>query len=350
MTPDLPTLGASKKLTTDYLEAYFDGALAQSHTIDSSYERLWHAMRKIALQGGKRLRPYLVFVGFGSLDQRVVPIAAAQELLHIALLVHDDVIDRDDQRHGALNINGIYKSLYNGKASSQDASHYAYSAAILAGDLLFSAAYELISLADQISLEDRRIAQKLLGKSIFDVAAGELMDTEAAFMDGAYDPLTIYHYKTASYSFRGPLLTGARLAHLPESQITMLETYAMNAGIAFQLYDDYLGVYGEEEVTGKSASCDLREGKHTYLISHFLKHADKDAVRRYQALLGRDDIPQQELDVVKSDIEKVGSRSANTALADDYLAKAVQAIERLDDPFRRSELIALANKLARRDH
>lgn len=350
MPSPLLTLDVSKKITTRYLEAYFDGVHNQSRPIHPSYERLWQAIREIALQGGKRLRPYLVFVGYGSLDERITPIAAAQELLHIALLVHDDVIDRDDHRHGAPNINGIYKSLYKGKASSQDESHYAYSAAILAGDLLISAAYELISLADQVSLEDRRVAQQLLGKSIFDVAAGELMDTEAAFMDEVYDPLTIYHYKTASYSFRGPLLSGARLAHLPENQISMLETYAMNVGIAFQLHDDYLGVYGEEEVTGKSASCDLREGKHTYLISHFMEHADAAAVQRYQALLGRDDIPQQELDTVKSDIESVGSRLANTTLADTYLAKAVEAIEQLDDPFRQSELIALANKLARRDH
>lgn len=350
MQPTLLTLDASKKIITDYLEGYFEGVQAQSQTIDPSYERLWDAVREIALQGGKRLRPYLVYVGYGSLDDRITPIAAAQELLHIALLVHDDVIDRDDHRHGAPNLNGIYKSLYRDKVSNEDASHYAYSAAILAGDLLISAAYELISLADNVNLEDRRVAQQLLGKSIFDVAAGELMDTEAAFMDGMYDPLTIYHYKTASYSFLGPLLTGAHLAHLPKNQIDMLETYAINVGIAFQLHDDFLGVSGEEEVTGKSASCDLREGKHTYLISHFLEHADKEAANRYYALIGREYIPQAELDVVKNDIELVGSKSANTKLADEYLTKAVNAIEQLEDPFRRSELIALANKLARRDH
>lgn len=350
MPSPLLTLDVSKNITTRYLEAYFDGVHNQSRPIHPSYERLWQAIREIALVGGKRLRPYLVFVGYGTLDERITPIAAAQELLHIALLVHDDVIDRDDQRHGAPNINGIYKSLYSNRVSPQDASHYAYSAAILAGDLLISAAYELISLAEQVSLEDRRVAQQLLGISIFDVAAGELMGTEAAFMDGVYDPLTIYRYKTAGYSFRGPLLTGARLAHLPQSQIDILETYAINVGIAFQLHDDYLGVYGEEEVTGKSASCDLREGKHTYLISHFLEHADTDTVARYRALIGRDDIPQHELDVVKHDIERVGSKSANTTLADSYLENAVKAIEQLDDPFRRSELVALANKLARRDH
>lgn len=350
MRPPLLTLDAIRKVTTDYLEAYFDGVHAQSRTIDPSYERLWQAVRNIALQGGKRLRPYLVFVGYGHLDERVTPIAAAQELLHIALLVHDDVIDRDDHRHGAPNINGIYKSLYSSRVSPEDATHYAYSAAILAGDLLISAAYELISRADQVSLEDRRVAQQLLGNSIFDVAAGELMDTEAAFMDGVYDPLTINHYKTAGYSFRGPLLTGARLAHLPENQIDMLERYAMNVGIAFQLHDDYLGVYGAEEVTGKSASCDLREGKHTYLISHFLEHAGTEAVSRYKALIGREDIPQQEIDIVNRNIEQVGSKSANTNLADTYLTNAVAAIEQLDDPFRRSELTALANKLARRDH
>lgn len=350
MHSPLLTLDASKKVTTDYLERYFAEVHAQSQTIDPSYERLWAAVRDIALKGGKRLRPYLVHVGYGALDQRVTPIAAAQELLHIALLVHDDVIDRDDHRHGAPNINGIYKSLYNGRVSPQDATHYAYSAAILAGDLLISAAYELISLADQVNLEDRRVAQQLLGKSIFDVAAGELMDTEAAFMEGVYDPLTIYHYKTAGYSFRGPLLTGAKLAHLPDDQIAKLETYALNVGIAFQLHDDYLGVYGEEEVTGKSASCDLREGKHTFLISHFLSRANADTAKRYHALIGRDDIPTEELDVVKNDIDLAGSKTANTNLADTYLEKAVNAVEHLEDPFRRSELIALANKLARRDH
>ena len=96
------------------------------------------------------------------------------------------------------------------------------------------------------------------------------MDTEAPFMSDYYDPLTIYTCKTASYSFVMPILSGAVLAGLDKKTTEALEQYGNALGVAFQLRDDDLGVFGDSAVTGKSTSQDLMEGKKTKFVELFL--------------------------------------------------------------------------------
>lgn len=99
---------------------------------------------------------------------------------------------------------------------------------------------------------------------IQEVVGGELTDVESAFVhDMPFDPIKIYRYKTAGYSFVGPLLSGAYCHEESQDTIDSLRRYAISAGIAFQIHDDLLGVFGDERETGKSTLTDLREGKRT---------------------------------------------------------------------------------------
>ena len=257
------------------LHTYFERSIPQAENIDPSYRQLWTTLQTLIHAGGKRLRPtmtLLAYEAFGGTDTKaVLPAAVAQELLHFALLIHDDIIDRDYTRYGVENVAGRYKTIYAEHITSpEDITHYAHSAALLGGDLMISAAHEMV-LTSGLSADDKLTTLGLLTKSIFDVAGGELLDTELSFVPYTTGrALKVAQYKTASYSFVGPLMTGAVLADATAAQKTALNTYALSLGIAYQLVDDLLGVFGDTKATGKSTSSDITEGKKTYMIEQAL--------------------------------------------------------------------------------
>ena len=153
--PQLLTEVTQKNLLDRTLNDYFERSIHAATAIDPSYRQLWETLYGLIRSGGKRLRPQMTILAyetFGGKDaELIIPIAAAQELLHFSLLIHDDVIDRDYTRYGTQNVAGTYKTIYSRfLTDNTDKVHFAHSAAILAGDLMLSGAHELIS-ASQLS-------------------------------------------------------------------------------------------------------------------------------------------------------------------------------------------------------
>ena len=252
--------------------------------------RLRQAIHRLIEVGGKRLRPFMVLLAYDayapqSTIESVLPAAAAQELLHLAMLIHDDIIDRDLIRYGIANVAGSYRKFYSAFTQDElEIEHFSTSAALLAGDALIADAHALLRRSGQPRpLIDQ--AADIMTRSIFDVIGGELLDTETGLLpDHSFDPMVIAEFKTSSYSFIGPLTTGAVLANAPEADIQLLQQFGRHLGIAYQLYDDLLGVFGDEAKTGKSTTTDLREGKRTFMIDAFDQHAStqqKDEFYRY---------------------------------------------------------------------
>lgn len=296
------------------INAYFERSIMAASAIGESYEQLWVALYKLFRSGGKRIRPQLTILSyeaFGGTDRSmIIPIASAQELLHQSLLVHDDIIDRDYVRYGVPNIAGQYDTKYSLFVDNKvERIHYASSAALLGGNLLLSGAYQMIASANA-SNSEKIIAQQLLSQSIFEVAGGELRDTELAFMPSVPgDALIVAQYKTASYSFVGPLLTGARLAGANEDQQEKIEAFATSLGIAYQLVDDLLGVFGNEEETGKSTSSDILEGKHTFMVEQCLQKLQGKELEIFSASFGNADATEATIVKVKELFVKSGAKA-----------------------------------------
>ena len=324
----------------------FGEEIAKARKIHPSYVRLWDHLKTIGMGGGKRLRPRLLLQVAGVLDERAVRVAVAHELLHIATLIHDDIIDSDDIRHGKKNLVGLYKDIYLEAEGRADIPHFARSAALVAGDLLLSYAHRLIA-ASGFDAELTATLQGLLYRSVFEVIGGQLMDTEAPFMNDYYDPLTVYKYKTASYSFVGPILSGAVIAGLGPETTAALEAYANALGIAFQLRDDDLGVFGDSALTGKSTSQDLREGKKTKLIELFKEQANETEQAAFMASFGLHAASDDAVQAMRELIVASGTRAAHDALIDDYLRKALGAIHSIDKPLQ-DWLISFAHQNADR--
>lgn len=248
-----------------YLEDFCCDKASQAGKYGKHYQELWHIIHTYIKSGGKRLRPYLVDIAYrgygGKKKQVIMPVAAAWELLHTCLLIHDDIIDRDDMRHGELNISGVYKEKYQ-----YDTDHLSRSTALLAGDALLGAAYELVA-ACGFPAQTKNHMTALLSKALFGVIGGELEDTVAVLSPiQSVSARHIATYKTAEYSVVYPLITGGIAAAMPKNEIRLITDFGVNIGLAYQLKDDLLGVFGDKQKTGKSTDSDIDEKKRTVLL------------------------------------------------------------------------------------
>lgn len=326
-------LPATKQVVDAYIMDLINDRVAQATVVHPRYERLWREIARIYQAGGKRMRPYLTVVGYGALDAAIIPVAAVQELLHVAMLVHDDIIDRDVVRHSQPTVNGAYEADYAPLLPPQQTTHYANSVALLAGDALLSEAYHLVQSAPFSSSVIRQLSERL-SQSVFEVIGGELIDVEAGFiMTEQFDPMTIYRYKTASYSLVGPLVSGALCAEVDETTRGILQEFGTQCGIAFQLQDDLIGMFGDEATTGKSADTDVREGKRTVLIAEHQTMMNDEQAARFAQWFGMRDAPGQVLR-----IEASGARQKTEATAQQYFAQARATLAKLQHGFRRNEL------------
>ena len=334
----------AKARTNDYLAKLFESRIHRAREIGERYELFWQHIREVVLTGGKRIRPYLTMIGYGAADEKILPIAAAQELIHTAMLMHDDVIDQDDVRHGVKNMNGIYNEAYKSYIAPLYVRHYGNSAAMLAGDVIISEAYRAI-LDSSFSDAVKRRAAEQMHTSIYEVVGGELLDVEAAFVsDATFDPLQIYRYKTASYSFIGPLLSGAYCAGADDETIDALRHFGAAIGIAYQIQDDLLGVFGDEAVTGKSTLTDLREGKYTLLVHHHQSLMNNEMRLRFEAF-GSDQADTDQLVAIRQDMIDSGARQKTTNEVATYVQRARTELNRLPDGERRRALVELVENV-----
>lgn len=174
------------------------------------------------------------------------------------------------------------------------------------------------------------LSQSYLAQSTFEVAGGELLDTELSFAPYENgDALKVAKYKTASYSFVSPLMTGASLATISDDQKLILHAYASSLGIAYQLVDDLLGVFGSEEQTGKSTSSDILEGKRTYMIEVAMERLSDGDKAMFLTSFGNPQATAAEVETVKQLIEKSGAKQATEQKIHEYADEAARALSEL---------------------
>jgi geranylgeranyl diphosphate synthase type II len=336
----------------DHLESFFARAIVRAGAHGDAYRGLWSAARDAAA-GGKRVRPRLVLAvhrAFGGDDPAsAVVTAAAFELLHTAFLMHDDVIDHDDVRRGIPNVSGRFAAEARASGATPDRSReYGEASAILAGDLLISAAHRMIAGLD-VPFARREALLELVDECVFLAAAGEHADVRFTFGEApdADDIVAMIENKTASYSFSGPLRAGAILAGAARETVDGLGGIGAHLGVAFQLRDDVLGVYGERDVTGKTTIGDLREGKETLLIAY----ARADASwARVADRFGRPDLDEPGAELLRRAIATSGAHRRVEALIEARCRSAVALIDGAGlPPGLADELTGVARDCGERD-
>lgn len=337
----------ARSMLEEYIWSTIDDYSKQAKNIHPAYARLWDKI-KDSIGNGKMIRPYLTLIAYGKTDDRILPVASAWELLHSAMLIHDDIIDEDDIRYGKPNINGQYKSLYKRQPniSKSKIKHYSYSMAILAGDLLLAEAVGQMGSIDFKS----HIQSKVRGiykDAVFRTIGGELMDVEASFcLDFEYDTLSIYEQKTAYYSFFGPLASGAICAGFGDEVIDVIAKFARVTGLAYQLQDDLLGLFASDGRTGKSTYSDLEECKQTYLMELHSGLATGSQLDRLSKLQSGD-TDLDNMQRIKTDIHNTGAKSLVSQKVDEYFVQSIKYIDLLPNHMQKP-LISLVESIQKR--
>lgn len=261
-------------------------------------------------------------------------------------MVHDDVIDRDWSRRGQPNVAGSFRD--NGTTGGlplPTAEHRGMSAAVIAGDLALAGAPRFIEAAGVDGTRRERLLE-LFDEAVFASAAGEMTDVDLALgvMPTVDEVLAMERAKTSVYSFEAPLQSGAVLAGADEEIVTALGAFGREIGIAYQIVDDLLGVFGDETMTGKTVLGDLREGKRTMLIAYA---ATTDCWPDLEPYLGDPDLTEARADEVRATLVSCGARGAAEARVADHTALARAELARL--PYELADrLEALVTELVER--
>lgn len=334
------------------LRAVFADARRRASEYGPHYAALWESLEQQS-EGGKRIRPQLVnaaYFGLGGTDRSLATrVAVSFELLHTAFLIHDDVIDRDTVRRGLPNVAGRFAVRARAHGADDRASAaWGETAAVLAGDLALSRAHREIA-ALPVDGTRRAALLDILDRAVFVSAAGELADVVHA---GTAGPplvdrvLATLEQKTAVYSFECPLTAGAVLAGADEATVDALARFGRLVGVAFQIADDILGVFGDPAVTGKSATSDLRDGKQTALTAHA---ATTEAWSAISARLGDPDLDDGTAALLRAALVDCGALDAARRLADEHVVLAHLELETADLPSTlKAELGELAQRAAER--
>ncbi|NLP85944.1 polyprenyl synthetase family protein [Microbacterium sp. CFH 90308] len=297
-----------------------------------------------ATSGGKRLRGRFCVAGWsaveeysgraGDLPAAVVAASAALEVFHAAALVHDDLIDNSDTRRGRPSTHRALETAHRAAGWTGDAAAFGRSAAILLGDLLVAWSDDLFEegLAG-IPVERAVAARSEYATMRREVTLGQFLDVaeESAFLSEpderhAERALRVASLKSARYSVQQPLAVGAALAGADAAQTAALAAFGHPLGMAFQLRDDVLGVFGDERETGKPSGDDLREGKRTVLIAYTREALPATSRRLIDELVGDPGLDADQIASLQRTIADSGALERVEQLIARYAHEADRAL------------------------
>lgn len=311
-------LDSYKKRADKFLQGYLDDRIQTLVKADTIIGReLGEAVKDFILSGGKRMRAAFVNYGYravgGSDDKKINFASASIEILHSFFLIHDDVIDKSDLRRGKPTVHKIYQMLYEDKGllkelNANERNHFASSAAIMTGDVCCALAYEAL-FESGFDAQKTIDALKMMQKTVLLTGIGEMIDIITPLNKTATeeDVLHLHYLKTALYTVEAPLLLGAILHGTSTEILGSLSKYGHPVGIAFQIQDDILGMFGTEKELGKPIGSDIREGKHTLLTVKAFENASASQKQKMEAILGNPAITELEIQEFKDITVSTGS-------------------------------------------
>ena len=292
-------------------------------------------------KGGKFLRACLIALGyqsFGNDDDNYLALGCALELFQTSILIHDDIIDKADKRRGLDTIPVKYQKIYgdpikDGSDFEGKRKDIGNSMALCLGDLGFYLALQII-VQNYRNNENLDRVLEYYNSVAIKTCEGEMVDVILPFYEEFYGEeddleshvMEIYKLKTAWYSVVGPYCMGAILGGLDDKKVHKLEDALINLGVAFQIKDDLLGVYGDEKHIGKSVTSDVSEYKQTILYAYAINTKYRDELLKYYGK----DISVKEMDKVKEIFDKSGAREYANKTMDKLFKDSFKDILDLD--------------------
>jgi geranylgeranyl diphosphate synthase type I len=297
--------------------------------------QLYKAASHLIVNGGKRLRPYMVLKScqvLGGKNKDAMAAAGAIEMVHNFTLVHDDIMDNDEMRHGVPTTH----------------KKFGIPLAILAGDVLFSKAYQAISKSNLPSKSSMALVSRL-SKACVDVCEGQLLDIKMAEnkkIPTQSEYIKMISKKTAAL-FDASCSMGAICAKSKNKDIANLSSFGKNLGIAFQITDDLIGVMGNPKVTKKPVGNDLREGKKSLPILLAIKKAKGKNKKIILHAFGNQRAKKNEIEKAVKVIKSLGIEKFVRNKALNYAEKAKKSLNSYSGASK-NELISLLDFVVKR--
>jgi geranylgeranyl diphosphate synthase, type I len=318
--PDDAGLGAAIEAA---LASFLDARSADTAAIDPAFAEATDELVAFVLNGGKRIRPTFAWWGWrgaggsvGSPDAvAVLRAVSALELVQACALIHDDLMDASATRRGRPTVHVEFARRHAGAAWRGKPARFGAAAAILLGDLALAWADDMLHTAGlspaalrRVALPWRAMRTEMLGGQYLDVLTQSTGDSSPRAA------LQIDRYKTAAYTVERPLHVGAAIADAGPELVAAYRRFGADIGIAFQLRDDLLGVFGDPAVTGKPAGDDLREGKRTLLLAVAVERAQErgrtGALAEIDAAVGDPGLDETVVDRVRDLLTELGAVQA----------------------------------------
>ena len=355
-------------LVQESIDHFLDGQEKQLTAISVDLLPYLQFSRSL-LQGGKRFRALFCYWGWQAVTgvelengvgglASTIKAASALEVFHAAALVHDDIVDNSDTRRGNPSAHRRYEALHAKSGWKGDPSQFGRSGALLLGDLLLGWSDELLDLGlrGHDDPETAAAARREFNRMRTEVTYGQYLDLleerswhtrdESELLARAHKVIV---YKSAKYSVEAPLAIGAAIGGATLGQLASLKEFGLPLGIAYQLRDDLLGVFGDPEVTGKPAGDDLREGKRTVLIALARAKLPANSARLLDELLGDADLTDHQVRMLQASIRDSGAVEHVERIITHNVEKALAALEGSPiSPQSRQELTRLADVVSQR--
>jgi geranylgeranyl diphosphate synthase type I len=290
--------------------------------------------------GGKRLRPVLTLavadaVAEGS-SWRALPFGCGLELVHNFTLIHDDLMDEDTVRRGRPTLHTVWDE----------------ASAINAGDILFALAFEVMTRTEA----DDTTVRKLLAeaaRTVFEIGEGQQwdMDFEGTEPGGVSEDeyLRMVEFKTARL-FEMAAKGGARVGGADDELAAEMGTFAREMGIGFQIWDDYLDIFADQDKLGKDTGSDIRNGKHTLMAIRTLDAAGPEDRATFLAAFGNAEATPEEVSAAIEVMQHTGAIQYARTMAEEFAHRAELRLKRLPLSRHREFLRGLIYLMINRDY
>jgi geranylgeranyl diphosphate synthase type I len=289
----------------------------------------------------------------------MVGITAALEMFHAAALVHDDLLDQSDTRRGKPSVHKKFEALHEQSGWAGSHERFGVAGSVLVGDLMLGWSSEIFgsALLHSPTSEIEAACRNEFSKMRVEVMAGQYLDVleENAAPTRPIEELVgranrVMLYKTAKYSIEAPLLIGAAFAGATPALLRGLSAFGIPLGMAFQLKDDILGVFGDPAVTGKPAGDDLREGKRTVLVGLTREALTTSVGNIFDEMLSSRSLDSEQIGFLQRTIVDSGALAKTERMMEELADESLSALELLDiDARAKEQLRGLALKVIQRE-
>lgn len=311
--------------------SYWQKELSKSFGFNDKQKNLVKKMiehsQEHSLRSAKRLRGAFTYYGYllssKKEDSRIWDAAIGVELVHTALLMHDDFMDQDLVRRGKPTTQRYF--------ATDSGAHYGDSMAVTVGDAVLCIGFDLLNSCGFEPEKVQKATAKML-RGIAETAFGQAYDVSLEKIMGDWkedDVIAVHKAKTSIYTYENPLFIGAHLAGAPNEILPILHSYSMDGGVAFQLQDDILGIFGDTEKTGKSSDSDLLQGKCTLLVMRVLSHGSEKQKQDLLKVWGKRSAQRDDIELAKKSIIESGSLDYSKRISREYAQRAVHAASKL---------------------